>query len=313
MATVYYKGLTGVRDSVTGITLTTTTIDQLVTAIAADEGLPTDYYKISLDGSPGVNDIVYGDSSTKLSAIGFTDGCTVICTTKQVGSKEERQIQKLEIAQLKRSGSAGDGSSVDIPGYRILNTYNRQLLPTQYIGNTVVDNTNTGGLVNGRPWTGGPIYTAGVFRYQYSGYATNLVDIPFFAANLPTGGSAVTNFTTTTATANLAYQFIGYILPDYTGTWTFSTNGVSVDDAFTVWVGDYALSGYTAGNATFSVSLTSGTGTASLTSGVYTPIRIQFGNNAGPGSCDLYFSRNASVASNVWTGKLFYNLATNGF
>lgn len=152
MATVYYKGLTGVRDSVTGITLATTTIDQLVTLIAADEGLPTDYYKISLDGSPSVNDVYYGDSSTKLDTIGFTDGCTVICTTKQVGSKEERQIQKLEIAQLKRSGSAGDGSSVDIPGYRILNTYNRSLLPTQYSVNTIVNNANTAGLIPGRPW-----------------------------------------------------------------------------------------------------------------------------------------------------------------
>jgi hypothetical protein len=153
MATVYYKGLTGVRDSVTGITFATTTIDQLVTAIAADEGLPTDYYKISLDGDPTKNDITYGDSSTKLSTLGFTDGCTVICTTKQVGSKEERQVQKLEIAQLKRSGSAGDGSSVDIPGYRILNTYNRDLLPTKYTGNAIIDNANVGGLQVGRPWT----------------------------------------------------------------------------------------------------------------------------------------------------------------
>jgi len=142
MATVYYKGLTGIRDSVTGITFATTTIDQLVTAIATDEGLPTEYYYISLSGSPTVNDVAYGDSSTKLSTLGFTDGCTVICTTKQFGSKEERQIQKLEIAQLKRSGSAGDGSSVDIPGYRILNTYDRNLLPTKYTGNAVTDNAN---------------------------------------------------------------------------------------------------------------------------------------------------------------------------
>jgi len=152
MAIIYYKGLTGIRDSVS-LTLTTTTIDQLVTAIAADEGLPTDYYHLSLEGDPTKNDITYGDSSTKLSAIGFTDGCTVICTTNQHGTKEARQIQKLEIAQLKRSGSAGDGSSVDIPGYRILNTYNRDLLPTKYTGNTTTNNPNVGGLQTGRPWT----------------------------------------------------------------------------------------------------------------------------------------------------------------
>jgi hypothetical protein len=153
MATVYYKGLTGIRDSVTGITFATTTIDQLVTAIAADEGLSTEYYYISLDGNPTVNDVAYGDSSTKLSALGFTDGCTVICTTKQFGSKEERQIQKLEIAQLKRNGTPGDGSSVAVPGYRILNTYDRNLLPTKYTGNAITDNANVGGLQPGRPWT----------------------------------------------------------------------------------------------------------------------------------------------------------------
>lgn len=141
MATVYYKGLTGVRDSVTGITFATTTIDQLVTAIAADEGLPADYYKISLDGSPGVNDIVYGDSSTKLDAIGFTDGCTVICTTKQVGSKEERQIQKLTIAAKARANDSNSRYAFDISE-----------LPTKYVGNTVYDNVNEGGLVQGRPW-----------------------------------------------------------------------------------------------------------------------------------------------------------------
>lgn len=152
MATVYYKGLTGIKDEVV-VNLATTTIDDLITAIAADEGLPTDYYHISLEGTPSVNDIVYGDSTTTLNTIGFTDGCTVICTPDQSGSRERRQIQKLEIAQLKRRGTPGDDSSVTVGYYRQGNTYDRNKLPTKYSENTVIDNANPGGLLPGRPWS----------------------------------------------------------------------------------------------------------------------------------------------------------------
>ena len=152
MATVNYKGLTGIRDSVS-VTLASTTIDQLITAIAADEGLPTDYYHISLSTDPSKNDRIFGDSSTVLSDIGFTDGCLVICTPDQSGSRERRQIQKLEIAQLKRRGTPGDDSSVTVGYYRLGNTYDRNKLPTKYSVNTVVNNPNVGGLVVGRPWS----------------------------------------------------------------------------------------------------------------------------------------------------------------
>jgi len=152
MATVYYKGLTGIRDEVV-VNLATATIDDLIIAIAADEGLPTDYYQISLDGTPSVNNRVYGDSTTKLDTIGFTDGCLVICTPDQSGSRERRQIQKLEIAQLKRRGTPGDDSSVTVGYYRSGNTYDRNKLPTKYSENTLVDNPNVGGLQQGRPWS----------------------------------------------------------------------------------------------------------------------------------------------------------------
>ena len=39
------------------------------------------------------------------------------------------------------------------PAYRTLNTYNINNLPTQFSGNTIVDNPNVGGLVQGRPWS----------------------------------------------------------------------------------------------------------------------------------------------------------------
>ncbi len=140
MATINYWGLTGVKDSVT--VALTITIDQLITAIAADENLPTDYYYISKLNDPSINDIAYGDSSTTLTAMGIVDGDTILCTTKQVGTKEDRQIQKLEIAAKARTA---DGNSRD--------TYTLTDLPTKYTGNSVTDNANLGGLVDGRPWS----------------------------------------------------------------------------------------------------------------------------------------------------------------
>ena len=152
MATVYYKGLTGIVGSITGVTLTTTTVDQLITSIATNEGLSTEYYHLSLSTDPTKNDVTYGDSTTKLSAMGFTDGCTVYCTPNQNGSREYRQIQKLDIAQRKRTGGlAGDSTQGNY--YRILNTYDRDKLPTKYSNNTTVDNANVGGLQGGRPWS----------------------------------------------------------------------------------------------------------------------------------------------------------------
>jgi hypothetical protein len=64
-----------------------------------------------------------------------------LCTTNQTGSKQERQIQKLDIAAAKRSADGNPRATLDATQ-----------LPTLYSGNTVVDNANVGGLVVGRPW-----------------------------------------------------------------------------------------------------------------------------------------------------------------
>lgn len=130
-----YKGLTAAYGSITGFD-DTTTIDDLITAIAADEGLDTNYYTISKVGDPnGTLSITYGDSTTTVAALGIVNGDTILCTTNQNGSREFRQKQKLDIAALKRS-----------------DTYDITQLPTQYSGNNIVDNPNVGGLLQGRPW-----------------------------------------------------------------------------------------------------------------------------------------------------------------
>lgn len=77
-----------------------------------------------------------------------------------LSSKEDRQIAKLDIAQAKRRGQFVSNTGVisgnanaSQPFARTLNTYDITALPTRFSGNSIVDNPNVGGLINGRPWT----------------------------------------------------------------------------------------------------------------------------------------------------------------
>ena len=77
-----------------------------------------------------------------------------------LSTKQLKLEAKLAIAEAKRQGKtvAIDGTitgSVDAtkPYYRARNVYDLDRLPTQYSGNTVVDNANSEGLLRARPWT----------------------------------------------------------------------------------------------------------------------------------------------------------------
>ena len=59
-----------------------------------------------------------------------------------LGTKEEKQIAKLDLASTDRAADGNPRSTYDITQ-----------LPTKYVGDTVYDNENVGGLVQGRPWT----------------------------------------------------------------------------------------------------------------------------------------------------------------
>ena len=138
MATINYWGLS--KKGTVTVNLTVT-IDQLLTAIATDETLSTEYYTISKLSDPSKSSLTYGDSSTTLTAMGIVDGDVILCTTNQYGSKQERQEAKLAIAGKKRLQTS--------------RTYTLTInnLPTKYTGNAVTDNANAGGLVAGRPWS----------------------------------------------------------------------------------------------------------------------------------------------------------------
>jgi hypothetical protein len=76
-----------------------------------------------------------------------------------LSTKESKMHSKLDLASLKRQGytlnkdgSIAGGPDTTKPFYRARNLYDITELPAQYLGNTVDDNPNPGGLIYGRPW-----------------------------------------------------------------------------------------------------------------------------------------------------------------
>lgn len=62
-----------------------------------------------------------------------------------LATKELRQKAKLDLAAQDRAADGNPRATYDITQ-----------LPTQYVENDIQDNSNTGGLVQGRPWIIGP-------------------------------------------------------------------------------------------------------------------------------------------------------------
>jgi hypothetical protein len=58
-----------------------------------------------------------------------------------LATKQQRQVAKLDLAATNRTAQGNPRDVYDITE-----------LPAQYSGNTVVDNANAAGLVDGRPW-----------------------------------------------------------------------------------------------------------------------------------------------------------------
>lgn len=243
-----------------------------------------------------------------------------------LSTKAERQAAKLEIAQLKRrgytlneDGSVASGPDTTAVFYRVNNTYDLDLLPTQYSGNDIVDNANAEGLLDGRPWlnVAGITFAANIWRTDYEGYFNDVLS--FFATaalkaapNNYNGTDTTINEAALATTTSIEYK--GYFLASYTGTHTFYLNS---DDASYLWLGLTALSGYTTGNALVNNGGLHGptevSATVNLVAGTYYPIRIQFGNNTGPGVMTASYEHTGQAKTSTWTGKIFYNTATNGF
>lgn len=209
-----------------------------------------------------------------------------------LSTKEDRQIAKLTLAQTKRqlAGTAG---------YRALRYLDITELPTVYSGNTVVNNPNVGGLKQGRPWRTTPLITSGLWRTTYDGYFND-------------GGSqgdrsetAVAWFDTTNVgiiesievtdfslfDGNIySTQWLGFFRAPHTANYTFYSES---DDETYFWIGNKAVTGYTAANADL-YSWAGGpeqtTDPIELTEGQYYPIRLQYGNAGGPAFLNFSWS-----------------------
>jgi len=185
-----------------------------------------------------------------------------------LSTKEARQLAKLELAQTKRQGSG--------PAHRVLQYLDITELPTVYSGNTVVNNPNVGGLIQGRPWKTTPNILAGLWRTTYNGYYDG--DPTWFDAHTPIESTAVDNFDLYDGDI-FSSQWLGYFKAPHTAIYTFYR---SSDDASGMWLGENAITGYT--------DLNQFEGTIGLEEGQLVPIRLQYGNAGGPKSLNFSWS-----------------------
>ena len=267
----------------------TATVATLKAAINAATGTDSSWYNVNF------NEEVLADANT-LASYSIVNG-SVLGTGNLISrlpTLENRQLAKLNLATLDRVSESNPNDTYDI-----------ELLPSRYVGNTSTPNPHPTGLVLGRPWLP---YNPGAYQTTYTGDWN--ANIAFFTTATSTGSTVVGNFTIPNQPTNTSEQYLGYIKADFTGTWTFA---MSSDDAAKLWIGDNAISGYTSGNALVSSTAgNDGSGTINFVSGYFYPVRLMYGNGGGPGSLNVTYAHTGQTATNNFTGKLYYNALSNG-
>lgn len=283
-----YKGLTG--------TLTDITIDngqtmaQLLTAIASDEGLTSSYYNISLYRDPSITEATSGTLASK----SIITGDTIICTPDQSGNLEERQIQKLDIAAAKR-GEA----------------YDRDKLPTKYSTNTLVDNPNTGGLEQRRPW---------IIDFRAVTENLQLFFDPSDTDSYPGTGTTITNLATPTLSGTMSN--ITFNDPYFTYNGTDSQISIADNAALEPGSGDWTMEAWFRPTTVGSSMVVLGKfNNGGASQDVSYSIRInttgvlfaQLGSGSGSGATLFVNSNNYQTTVNTWyhVVYVFKNIATN--
>ena len=114
-----------------------TTVANVKAAIQSNTSVDATWYQLVY------NNELMSNTAATLADYGITSNTTLLSANKigRLNTLEDRQRAKLDLAALDRTA---DGNPRDV--------YNITQLPTQYSGNTVVDNPNPGGLLEGRPW-----------------------------------------------------------------------------------------------------------------------------------------------------------------
>lgn len=119
----------------TYVTSDAVTVQTLKGYIYANTSVSAAWYQLYYNGE------ILANANT-LSSYGI--GNVRIRSANKIGdlpTREDRQKAKLDLAALDRTAAGNPRDTYDITE-----------LPTQYSGNTVVNNANSGGLIEGRPW-----------------------------------------------------------------------------------------------------------------------------------------------------------------
>ncbi len=141
MATITYKGLSGVRGTLT--VNTTDTLTTITNAIIAAEGLTAGWYAnfiLDRDSSITLADNA-SDTYADLSLTSTDMLIAILDDDPTTYTKEERQLQKLDIAAVKRAADLKPS------------TYDVNELPNPYNGNDVDPDDGASTLTVGRPWS----------------------------------------------------------------------------------------------------------------------------------------------------------------
>jgi hypothetical protein len=145
MADIIYRGLSGVRVTLTGIN-TSDDLDTITNAAIADEGLASNFYAdffLLRDGSVTRTN----NGSDTYADLGLTALDTLVAVLSDdptTFTKQQRQTRKLDIATIKRAA--------DTPARR--DSYDINELPNPYNGNAVdPDDGASAPLTVGRPWS----------------------------------------------------------------------------------------------------------------------------------------------------------------
>ena len=137
--------------------------------------------------------------------------------------------------------------------------------------------------------------TATVITRTTVNYINNFNDIGTSTNNL-------VNKNTTT----VSVEWIGYVKANVSGNWTFYLNS---DDCSYMWIGNNAITEYKKDNVFINNGGLHGARTISrsvaLTAGQYYPIRIQFGQNYGPGAFHLKIQKPNGNITSIANGLFF--------
>jgi hypothetical protein len=118
MATINYKGLTGLGRTLT--VNTTDTLTQITAAAIADETIASDHYADFVLQS-NINIKESTDGASTYAALGLTSDDVLIAIMDDVTTKETRITRKINVATVKRKG--GPDADTGASYYRPLNDW----------------------------------------------------------------------------------------------------------------------------------------------------------------------------------------------